>query len=244
MPIDINLLRPEKGGNPDLVRESERMRGKDPQVVDQIIAADQEWRQEKFNMDSLRTGLNAVSRQVRDRKKNDGSNPCTEELARVAELKEQMTQQQTSLEEVSVRRERMLESIGNIVRPGVPDFLEEEHNKVLRRWGVPRKIPGDELGTPGRLNHHQILGRLRGYDPVKGAAVAGYRGYYLKGLGCLLNMALQQYGVQFLVRKGYMPVHPPFFMKKEVMREVAELKDFDETLYKVRGVRRGALCRI
>ena len=36
-----------------------------------------------------------------------------------------------------------------------------------------------------------------------------------------------------LYRKGYTPVYTPFFMRKEVMEEVAQLSDFDEMLYKV-----------
>lgn len=41
--LDINLFRVEKGGNPDLVRESQRRRGKDPKTVDEIIELDKEW---------------------------------------------------------------------------------------------------------------------------------------------------------------------------------------------------------
>ncbi len=47
--LDINLLRAEKGGNPDLVRESQRKRGGNVQVVDEIIALDEEWRKGLFN---------------------------------------------------------------------------------------------------------------------------------------------------------------------------------------------------
>lgn len=44
MGIDINLLRKEKGGNPDLVRESQRKRNKDPKTVDIVIELDEQWR--------------------------------------------------------------------------------------------------------------------------------------------------------------------------------------------------------
>ncbi len=37
-----------------------------------------------------------------------------------------------------------------------------------------------------------------------------------------------------LVEKDFTPLYTPFFMKKEVMREVAQLSQFDEELYKVR----------
>ena len=37
-----------------------------------------------------------------------------------------------------------------------------------------------------------------------------------------------------LVKKDFTPLYTPFFMKKDVMQEVAQLSQFDEELYKVR----------
>jgi seryl-tRNA synthetase len=44
--IDINLLRTDKGGNPDLVRESQRKRGgpKAVELVDKVLSLDEEWK--------------------------------------------------------------------------------------------------------------------------------------------------------------------------------------------------------
>ena len=36
-----------------------------------------------------------------------------------------------------------------------------------------------------------------------------------------------------LVKKDFTPLYTPFFMKKDVMQEVAQLSQFDEELYKV-----------
>lgn len=41
--LDINLFRVEKGGNPDIIRESQRKRNASVEVVDQVIALDKEW---------------------------------------------------------------------------------------------------------------------------------------------------------------------------------------------------------
>jgi len=68
-----------------------------------------------------------------------------------------------------------------------------------------------------------------------GTVVAGHRGYYLKGIGVILNQALVNYGLQFLHEKGYTPVQTPFFMKQSIMSKVAALAEFDESLYKVSG---------
>lgn len=50
-----------------------------------------------------------------------------------------------------------------------------------------------------------------------------------------LEQALIQYALRSLCAKGYTPIYTPFFMRKEVMQEVAQLSQFDEELYKVSG---------
>ena len=40
MPIDINLLRVSRGGNPELVRQSQRNRFANVELVDEVIALD------------------------------------------------------------------------------------------------------------------------------------------------------------------------------------------------------------
>ena len=129
---------------------------------------------------------------------------------------------------------KMLKKIGNIVHDSVPVSKEEKDNRVERVWGEPNK--GWKIdSTLGNLHHHEILQLLDGYDTERGARIAGHRGYYLKGVGVLLNQALINYGLNFLTKRDYMLLQPPFFMKKSVMSETAQLADFDDQLYKVEG---------
>jgi len=46
-------------------------------------------------------------------------------------------------------------------------------------------------------------------------------------------MALYNYGINFLIEKGYEPIQPPYFMSKSIMEETCQLSDFEENLYKV-----------
>jgi len=57
----------------------------------------------------------------------------------------------------------------------------------------------------------------------------------LKGKGVELNLALINYATQFIISKGYTPLQTPYFMKKTIMAECAQLSQFDEELYKVQG---------
>lgn len=70
-------------------------------------------------------------------------------------------------------------------------------------------------------------------DPRAGAKISGHRGYFLTNDGVDLNQALISYGLDFLRKKGYKKIQPPFFMNKDVMAKTAQLDQFDEELYKV-----------
>jgi seryl-tRNA synthetase len=52
--LDINLFRQEKGGDPEVVRNSQRSRGKPVELVDEVIVLDVEWRQSKTSSSSSR----------------------------------------------------------------------------------------------------------------------------------------------------------------------------------------------
>jgi seryl-tRNA synthetase len=72
---------------------------------------------------------------------------------------------------------------------------------------------------------------------------AGGRGFYLTNEGPLLNQALINAALHFAFRRGYKPVHTPFFMKQDIMAECAQLSQFDDELYKVTGAcAKGQMC--
>jgi seryl-tRNA synthetase len=79
-----------------------------------------------------------------------------------------------------------LNKIGNIISPNVPISKNEDDNKVIRTWGTPSDlvITGEELG---KLHHHEVMQCLDIIELERGSRVAGHRGYFLKGLGVLLN---------------------------------------------------------
>lgn len=79
-----------------------------------------------------------------------------------------------------------------------------------------------------------------------GAKVVGHRGYYLVNDGVDLNQALISYGLDFLRKKGFKKIQPPFMMNKDQMAKTAQLEQFDEELYKVgwRAVRRERLTKV
>ena len=56
--LDLDLFRADKGGDPEKMRDLQRKRYKKPEVVDQILEADEKWRRHRFLGElGMRNGL-------------------------------------------------------------------------------------------------------------------------------------------------------------------------------------------
>ena len=86
-----------------------------------------------------------------------------------------------------------------------------------------------------KYSHVDLIHMIGGMDAERGTVTAGGRGYYLMGPAVALQQALMQLALQTLMAKDFTPLYTPFFMRKDVMQEVAQLSQFDEELYKVTG---------
>lgn len=225
--LDIMLLRTDQGGNPDLVRESQRRRYADVGLVDKVIEYDEEWRQTRGALDLAKKDKNATQKKIGEfmKKKEAPPNELLEAKktheAKIAELEAKEA-------ELIASRDKTLGQIGNLVPDDVPVHDDEDYNRIEATWG--------EFEREDWMLSHYDLTQMAGIaNTVKGSEVAGSRGYFLTGYGVLLNQALISYAIHFLRKRGYTNLQTPFVMNKSIMGKVAQLSDFDEQLYKVSG---------
>ncbi|KAH9299614.1 hypothetical protein KI387_031296, partial [Taxus chinensis] len=224
--LDINLFREDKGNDPERVRESQRRRFAKVELVDEVIELDKAWRQRQYELDNLRKEFNKMNKEVAKLKiaKEDAS----EVIKQTEENKKSTAKKEIEVQDAKSTLDSLLGVIGNLVHDSVPISNDEANNAVTHTWGKCR----DE---PNLKNHVELVQLLGIADLEKGADIAGGRGYFLKGDGVLLNQALINFGLAFLRKRGYSPLQTPFFMRKEIMAECAQLAQFDEELYKVTG---------
>ncbi|TPX42517.1 serine---tRNA ligase [Synchytrium endobioticum] len=242
--IDINLLRVDKGGNPDLVRESQRKRGGSVELVDQVIALDDEWKKARYNADQKNKEINIITKEITQLYKQGKKADAAPLIARKTETEAE----QAGLNQIADEKEAILNKklvlIGNIVHDSCIDSLTEDDNAVLKKWWPNgrteeneikrhQELIKDDKGVPGLRPHHEILAAIDGFDPARGAKIAGHRGFFLTGAGVDFNLALMQYGLDFLEKRGYTKLWTPFFMNRDQMAKTAQLEQFDEELYKV-----------
>lgn len=253
MVLDLDLFRSDKGGNPDKIRENQTKRFKDVALVETVIAQDTEWRQRRHRADNLNKVKNVCSKEIGEKMKKkepvgDDKEPVPENLTKdlteitadilktltVNQIKkvrvlidEDMIQNEKLLQQAEVSRNSALREVGNHLHESVPVSNDEEENKVERTFG--------DCTARGKYSHVDLIVMIDGMNAEKGAVVSGGRGYFLTGPAVFLEQALIQHALHSLYKKNYSPLYTPFFMRKEVMQEVAQLSQFDEELYKVVG---------
>lgn len=178
----------ETGGNPDEIKRSQRARFADEGIVDEIIELHGVARKAKFDIESLKREKNLISKTVADRKKaSKGKDPCTEEVAASKALDGKITEQEEMTEKAVKDLEEKLGKIGNIAHKSVLVEKDEDKSPIVRTWGTPNadiKVDGKTLG---KLHHHEVMQCMGMLEMERGSRVAGHRGYYLKGMGVLLN---------------------------------------------------------
>jgi seryl-tRNA synthetase len=237
MPIGIELLRADKGGDPEAVKRSEQRRfhEKGPALVDEAIAIDKEWVTALYQTEQKAKEINAIQAQITEKKKTSkGQDPCTDLVAQKTAQEAEAENLKKASDELLEKRDKKLHGIGNIVHESVPTSNDEDKdNEVTARWGIPRSFDGLIYQADGFRPHFELLEMLGAVEFEQGNEVAGHRGYFLAGPGVLLNQALLNFGLAFLSMREYRPLQPPFFMNKDLMAKTAELDDYDDVLYKV-----------
>ncbi|WVR04376.1 serine-tRNA ligase [Kwoniella sp. DSM 27419] len=238
--IDLIHFQTDKGGNPDVVRESQKKRGASVELVDEVIKIFAEHKQAQFEKENAQRNLNALQKEIGQIKKAKGD--ASELLAKKAEMDKEIAELVTKANELIKIRDQKAGLIGNIVDPANAVSMDEADNTILRVWHPEPNSKGNSgtgLGIEDKatdvLSHHEVLYRLEAYDTDRGVKVFGHRGFYLTNDGVDLNQALINYGLDFLRKKGYKKVQPPFMIKKDIMAATAQLSEFDEALYKVTG---------
>ena len=196
--IDLRLLRTD----PELVRASQRIRGEDPALVDELLAADERRRSAVSAADGLRADQKTISKQV---PKAFGEQ--REELLRRAKaLADDVRAAEAGLAAADEAVRAAHRAIPNVVADGVPAGGEDD-SVVLERVGT---VPD----YPEPVRDHLELGELHhAIDTERGAKVSGARFYFLTGLGAQLELALVNLAMAQATEAGFVPVIAPALVR-------------------------------
>lgn len=176
-------------------------------------------------MDQLRRKRNEAARGIADAKKSGDEAAAKSIMDEVADIGSQIDSLTARSEECLEQRDALRMSIPNILHEEVPVGEDDQKNTLHSLHGEKR-----ELGFEPRT--HNDLIEMNGWvDQARGAKVTGSRFSFMQGDLARLDMALQQYGADFLMGRGYTLVQPPLMMNREAYEGVTDLSDFETVMY-------------
>ncbi len=210
--------------NPQLVQEMLKSRNVDFDL-EGLIYADKQRRDFILKTDDLRKKKNQVALEISQKKKK--GEDATKILDEMKELSKELSQLESSQEQVEKNYTKLAFTIPNLIDKSVPIGNDDSANKEIKKWG---EIPKFDF----KVNDHiDISENLELVDLERAAKVAGARFYYLKNDLVRLNQALIHYALDFLAEKNYSLVQPPYMINHQSMEGAVIAEDFEEVIYKI-----------
>jgi len=129
--------------------------------------------------------------------------PSQEIIDKGRELRDQLAALEPELRGVEEKFEELMLQIPNVPHKSAPVGPDESCNVEVSTWGEKPQLDFEVQ------DHIQLTQNLDLVDFERGTKVAGFRGYYLKGDGALLHLAILNYALKKLVEKGFTAFIPP-----------------------------------
>ncbi len=201
--------------------------------VDDLLKKDEEYRKSLQESQKLRAKRNKATLEINEIKKQG-----KDISAKIKEIKElpskikKIEEKQKELKEkityylmrIPEKQKELKEKITyylmripNVLHESVPFGKDDTDNVVVKEVGKKKKFDFK------LKSHGEMIEDLNGGDFSRAVKIAGTGFYYLKGKIALLDLALQRYAIDLLVKRGYTLVEPPFLMNRKAYEGVTSL---------------------
>jgi seryl-tRNA synthetase len=201
--------------------------------LDRIVQLDDDRRKLTHETQLIQHRQNEVSKLIPKEK-----DPATKQglIQEGRTLREKATGLESRLKQVDADLHQVLITVPNMSHPAAPVGTTAADNKVLSRWGEPRRIefkPKDHVALAEALD-------LIDFDA--GSRVAGQKFYFLKNEAVLLEMALVHFAMKKLMAEGYTPIITPDLARQEVLEGIGFIPRGPET--QIYSIENSDLCLI
>jgi seryl-tRNA synthetase len=163
---------------------------------DTLLASDERRRELIASADAIR------------KERNISGGKTDEARTKGKELKEKLKSVEDELRIVETTFNTCLLTVPNVPDESVPIGKDSSGNVEVKKWG---KII--DFDYPVK-DHIDLARSLDVIDFDRGTKVSGFRGYFLKNEGALLEMGILMYMMQKLVKKGYTSIMAPVLLKE------------------------------
>jgi len=200
--FDIKFIR----NNPESVKEGARKKGVVVDV-DLILKVDEERRELIKKVESLKAEQKKLGK---------------EKIGEAQRIKEEIKNMEPELAKKEKDLQSLLFRIPNLPSEDVPAAKDEKGNVVLEQIG---EKPNFSFKPKSYL---EIAEKLDLIDVKRAAKISGSRFGFIKREAALLEFALIKLALDFLTKKGFIPVVPPVMLKLEMAMGMGYLEQTDD----------------
>ena len=175
--------------------------------------------------DELKQKRNQMSMKIATEKK--AGNDAIELLQEMTQIASKLDDMENQRKTIDDDYHKLSFSIPNMIHDSVPKGPDESFNKQVRTWGDVPKFDFE-------VKDHIDLGLgLDIVDLERASKTAGARFYYLKGGLVKLGQALTAFALDFVSKRDYNLIQPPYMINRQSMEGAVIADDFEEVIYKV-----------
>lgn len=218
--LDIKFIKE----HPDLIKEAVRKKHLSFDV-DALLAVEERRATAQKNFEALRTEQNTLSDEI---PKATDPSVRTQLIENLKPIKEKVQAAEEEMKSVMKEWQLLMLQVPNVPDMSVPEGEDDASNVEVKVWG---QRPVFDFQPK---DHIAIMEALNMADFERGAAVAGFRGYFLKGDGALLEFALHQFVINHFVqnKKDYELMIVPSLVRKETLFGTGYLPQGEDDMYK------------
>ncbi len=223
--LDIKVIRE----NPSVIRENlEKRQDKDKlKMLDELVKHDRKARELKTETDKLKSERNKLSLEISRLKKE--KKDASDKLKKASEIPKKIKINQDKIKELEKNINFILLRLPNLLHSSVPYGKDDSENVEIRKVGNPPKFDF----TP--KNHLEIAKDLGLVDQERAAKTAGHGFVYLKDELALLDQAILRFTIDFMLKRGYRLITPPYMLRRKPYEGVTDISDFEDVMYKIEG---------
>lgn len=181
--LDIKFIR----DNAEAVAKNAKDKGYEVDIS-KLLELDAKRRGLLAQADELREKRNAINEQLKG-----GGRPSAEVIEQGKVLKDQISELEQQLKPIDDSLGELTAQVPNMMQADVPIGAEEDSVEI-KKWGEQKT---------GAVDHLDFAVKRDWVDFERGAKVAGAKFYFLKGDLALLENAITQFALDFVIKKGF-----------------------------------------
>lgn len=221
--LDMNTFRE----NADLIRADHDKRGLAHDSIDEVLRLDKEWKDALHEQSEARRQRNVAAKAIAEAKKSGDQQEVDRVMSQVKDLGTLVDSLDEKANALLQQRDELRMRIPNILHPDVPVGEDEGGNTQHSLHGNKPEFDFDPR------THNELIEMNKWVELERAAKIAGSRFYFLKGDLARLELAMQNYAVDFLCKRGFTFVQPPVMMNRTAYEGVTDLGDFETVMYGV-----------